>query len=395
LLFLGLYFFRELILNQIAGASDFSPSEFKSKASIEAKELVLRSIDSIDVIYDYHTHLVGIEEDVNGTFVNPRLKSILHFKEFIRYQVYLSSLQIKELKSPDEQVVKRLIDLIRYFPVPARHYILAFDRNYNEEGEVNLAKTEFYTPNEYMYSVAVKNSDFLLPMISIHPHRKDALQEIDKWADKGVKFIKWLPNAQSIDPSNQRLEAFYKKMIQRKMILLTHAGEEKAVEAEEDQKYGNPLLLRYPLSLGVKIIIAHCASLGKNLDLDSKNKKILDNFDLFIRLMDDEKYKKNLFGDISAVVQFNRDEKILKTLLSRKDLHDRLVNGSDYPLPAVNIVIQLRKLKSFLTESEIISLKEIYEYNPILFDFVLKRSLKWEGNSFSSFIFKENKKLYY
>jgi mannonate dehydratase len=111
--------------------------------------------------------------------------------------------------------------------------------------------------------------------------------------------------------------------------------------------------------------------------------------------MDDEKYKKNLFGDISAVVQFNRDEKILKTLLSRKDLHDRLVNGSDYPLPAVNIVIQLRKLKSFLTESEIISLKEIYEYNPILFDFVLKRSLKWEGNSFSSFIFKENKKLYY
>ena len=31
------------------------------------------------------------------------------------------------------------------------------------------------------------------------------------------------------------------------LVLLSHGGEEKAVEAEEDQKLGNPLLLRRAL----------------------------------------------------------------------------------------------------------------------------------------------------
>ncbi|MBK8394598.1 MAG: hypothetical protein IPL26_05040 [Leptospiraceae bacterium] len=45
------------------------------------------------------------------------------------------------------------------------------------------------------------------------------------------------------------------------------------------------------------------------------------NFDLFMRLMDDPKYKANLFADISAVIQFNRDKKVLETLLTRQDLN--------------------------------------------------------------------------
>ena len=35
------------------------------------------------------------------------------------------------------------------------------------------------------------------------------------------------------------------------------AGEEKAVEAEEDQKFGSPLLLRLPLDMGVKVTMRH------------------------------------------------------------------------------------------------------------------------------------------
>jgi hypothetical protein len=181
-------------------------------------------------------------------------------------------------------------------------------------------------------------------------------------------------------------------MIQYKMTLLTHAGEEKAVDAEEDQKYGNPLLLRYPLSLGVKVIIAHCASLGTNIDLESPEKKVVDNFDLFMRLMDDPKYKANLFADISAVIQFNRDKKVLETLLTRQDLHSRLVQGSDYPLPAVNIVIRLGRLVEFgfITSKEQIILQEIYDYNPLLFEFTVKRTIRWKKIKFSDFIFMEN-----
>ena len=47
-----------------------------------------------------------------------------------------------------------------------------------------------------------------------------------------------------------------------RMILLSHTGEEQAVEAEENQRLGNPLLLRRPLELGIRVIMAHSASLG-------------------------------------------------------------------------------------------------------------------------------------
>ena len=103
---------------------------------------------------------------------------------------------------------------------------------------------------------------FLRRSFRVHPYRHDALQELETWAKAGVKYVKWLPNAMGMDPANPAIEPFYRKMKEHKMILLSHAGEEQAVEAEEDQSLGNPLLLRKPLDLGVRVIIAHAASLG-------------------------------------------------------------------------------------------------------------------------------------
>jgi uncharacterized protein len=150
------------------------------------------------------------------------------------------------------------------------------------------------------------------------------------------------------------------------------------VEAEEDQKLGNPLLLRRALDHGVKVIVAHCAGLGTNEDLDDKSRPQVENFDLFMRLMDDKRYEGLVFGETSAMTQFNRAGRPLRTILEREDLHERLVNGSDYPLPAVNMLIRMRPLvrRGYISVEEGDSLKEIYQYNPLLFDFTLKRSLK-------------------
>jgi len=204
------------------------------------------------------------------------------------------------------------------------------------------------------------------------------MQELDKWGKAGVKYIKWLPNAMGIDPANSATELFYKKMAEHKMILLSHAGEEQAVEADEDQRLGNPLLLRKPLEFGLRVIVAHAASLGRCDDLDSSDAKKVDCFELFLRLMDEPKYVGLLFGEISAMLQFNRMPFPFTTILKRQDLHPRLVNGSDYPLPAVNSLIWTRSLarNGFITADERRSLNEIYDYNPLLFDFVLKRTMR-------------------
>lgn len=397
LLLLTTPLFPQSLFDKIGGASSKNPEDFYKNASPEAIELVKKSYAGLDAtkIRDFHTHLVGIEENKTGAFVHPNMRSILHPKEYIRFKIYTSALKIKNLNNADAEAVERLTNLIRNIEKHGKNYILALDKYYNEDGTVNLRKTEFHVPNEYIHKVAKENPDVFIPTISIHPYRKDALEELDKWGKLGIKLVKWIPNSQGIDPSNPQIEFFYKKMIQYKMVLLSHAGEEKAVDAEEDQKYGNPLLLRYPLSLGVKVIIAHCGSLGTNIDLESPDKIIVNNFDLFMRLMDDPKYKTNLFADISAVVQFNRDKKVLETLLTRQDLHSRLVHGSDYPLPAVNLVIRLGRLKDmgFITSEEQKALKEIYDYNPLLFEFAVKRTIRFKGNKFSDSIFIENSML--
>jgi len=113
------------------------------------------------------------------------------------------------------------------------------------------------------------------------------------------------------------------------------------------------------------------------VDLDSPG-KTAHNFDLFLRLMADPAYQGRLFGDLSAITQINRLPAPLKTLLARPDLDGRLLNGSDYPLPGVDLVIWTRRLAELglITRAERRALNEIWKRNPLLFDFVLKRTLK-------------------
>ena len=192
--------------------------------------------------------------------------------------------------------------------------------------------------------------------------------------------------------SDPKLVPFYRKMAELDVALLTHVGKEYAVEASGDQALGNPLFLRGPLDSGVKVIAAHCASLGKSRDLDDPKQPKIDNFDLFMRLMDEPRYDGLLFGEISAITQSNRLPDVLRELLDRPDLHHRLVNGSDYPLPAVNVLVSTRRLvrHGFITPSQREALNTIYEFNPLLFDFVLKRTVSHPdtGQKFASSVFE-------
>ena len=56
----------------------------------------------------------------------------------------------------------------------------------------------------------------------------------------------------------------------------------------------------------------------------------------------------------------------------------RFVNGSDYPVPGINAAIRTSTLAEagLITDKERLHLNEIYSYNPLVFDFVVKRTLK-------------------
>jgi len=371
------------LIHYIGGAFTHKPQELSSRISERASDLIKRAFDDIDPerLVDHHVHIAGVGANGSGAFVNAKMRTWRHPFHRLKFKVYMSSAAAADESSADDQFVQRLAELVDGIPHHGKHRLLAFDKHYRPDGSVNLEKTEFYTPNEYVFKLAEQQPDKFLPNISVNPYRPDAIAELEQWAARGARVVKWLPNAMGIDPSDARCDPFYAKMKELDLILLSHGGEEKAVQAEEDQKLGNPLLLRRALDHGVKVIVAHCAGLGTNEDLDSRDRPQVHNFDLFMRLMDDKRYEGLVFGEISAMTQFNRLGKPLTTILEREDLHERLLNGSDYPLPAVNVLIRTRPLVKYgyITAAEADSLKQIYSYNPLLFDFVLKRAIKLPG----------------
>jgi len=375
----GLFLLSGCVIDQIGGAFSKQPEELERNGSTTALKLIEQSFEGIDPtrLVDFHTHILAIGTSVRDAFVNPKMRSGVNL-ERLKFLIYVSAVGVKNIDDADREYVARLIRLARGVRRQGKYRILAFDKHYNQDGSVNLAKTSMYIPNQYVVDLARQYPEIFLPVISVHPYRPDAIQELDSWAKAGVKYVKWLPNAMGMDPASKLVEPFYRKMKEHNMILLSHAGEEQAVEADEDQGLGNPLRLRKPLDMGIRVIIAHAASLGTCDDLDRREAKKADCFDLFLRLMDETKYAGLVFGEISGMLQFNRMPVPFSTLLKRQDLHSRLVNGSDYPLPAINALIRTRSLASdgFITSEERTALNEIYDYNPLLFDFVLKRTMR-------------------
>ncbi len=321
--------------------------------------------------------------ELNDTWVNEDWQTpwygLIHF---IQFEVYKSAAAITDEQRADAQYRSRLQNLIRHMPKHGKFGIMAFDYFHDEQGQPNRELSTFYVPNDYVMALANTHPDMYFPIISIHPYRKDATTALRHYAELGARFVKWLPNAMGIHPASfamrDKLEAFYRIMKEYDMVLISHTGMEVATEAEGYQHLGNPLLLKKPLEMGVKVVMAHVASLGEckaeDGDLCPPGTPYID---LALDMLQDPQYEGLAFADISALTQFNRMHN-LDILLATPAIHSKLVNGSDYPLPAINIVIQTRALVSsgHITSRERDALNEIYDFNPLLFDFVLKRTLR-------------------
>jgi len=69
---------------------------------------------------------------------------------------------------------------------------------YTIDGVAHPEQTTFYTPNEWVWNMIQQFPGYFLMAASIHPYRDDAVNEIKKWAAKGVRLIKLLPNSMNI-----------------------------------------------------------------------------------------------------------------------------------------------------------------------------------------------------
>lgn len=266
-------------------------------------------------ITDSHLHVAGIGAGNSGCFVGKQIS------ESYKFGIYLKAFGVskEELEvHGDELLVWRVSNAISESKYVKKAVVLAMDGIIDPSGELDTERTQVYVPNDFV-ARAVKKTDNLLFGASINPYRKDALLKLEEVKKEGAVLIKWIPSIMGIDPADEKIIPFYKKLVELKLPLLSHAGQERSF-AHADDTLGDPLKLELPLSLGVTVIAAHIATTGTQ-----------DGVDNFYRLHPlFEKYP-NLYTDISSLTQINKLG-YLKEALDKPTLVSRMINGSDWPL---------------------------------------------------------------
>ena len=358
--------------------------ECHSPLTPSARDLLQRVLQGLaaDDLWDVHCHLLGNGDSGSGCYLHPSLTSGFDVVERLRKRAILDAACVEpDSASVDTAYVQRLLALAEGFPAGARWLLFAFEQAHDAAGAAQRDLSTVHVPDRYAAAVAAANPQRFAWAASLHPYRPDALAALQQARRDGAVAIKWLPSAMNVDLREPRSLAFAEAAAGLGLPIIVHCGEEKAVPGAKRDDLVNPLHVRALLERGARVIVAHCASLGRALDLDRPSAPKVPAFDLFARLMSERAFEGRLFGDISAVFQRNRDAALWQTLLERAHQgpwQGRLLHGSDYPLPGLKWLTSLAKLRSagLLSESDEAPLAELREHNPLLFDLALKRCLR-------------------
>jgi hypothetical protein len=201
--------------------------------------------------------------------------------------------------------------------------VFALDGLYDEQGRLD-PRTETLVSNDWAIESVGRYPHLFVFGASIHPARPDAIDELDRCVEAGAVCVKWVPNSQGMDPSDRRYTKFYERMREHGLVLTSHTGYEHTVSVT-DQSLGDPSRLRLPLELGLTVVAGHAGTSGFYHKVE-----YLPNL---VRLI--EEYE-NLYADTSAIanpVRFTYRERLLEP-----PLRDRLVQGTDYPVPPAPVL---------------------------------------------------------
>ncbi len=313
---------------------------------------------------------------------------------------------IDDRKNADAEYLRRPVHLVEGAQLGGTYLLYALDWRYDHpphNGYPNKQRTDLFVDNTYIVELTTclnekqLGSEHFIPVGSVHPYRSDALdalRDLSKW---GVRFIKWLSPAQNIDPADRLVRPFFREMHHHGMVLLTHTGDEHTLHVEDkDQDLGNPERLSLALEEGVNVVMLHAGRDGKERIPGSDGARRLCR-QRFLEMM--KRYRENLFGEIS-VVPYLGTHGLLQALLSDDEICDRLINGSDYPAPAISLINPTARLlrDGYLTEKtdpdgqlageRKRALDEIQKLNPLLFDFVMKRTIRVNGRKIPDSVFR-------
>src|SRR4051812_8741380 len=264
------------------------------------------------MVLDTHVHICAFTPG-HGHTSDYLLKS-LPFR-FMRWKLSM----VGNDEATERALEAKLIELIRATPELDAVALLAFDAVYDRDGRMDEAKTHLYVTNDYVMDLARRYPKEIYFAASVHPYRKDAIEEVERCVRGGAVVMKWLPIVQDFDPADARCIPFYEALAHYKLPLLSHTGVEHALP-NLNKAVADPALLKPALERGVTVIMAHCGSRLWPWETDY--------VPTFMRMA---REYEHCYGDTSALNVPNRWY-AFDAVLKDKAVSDKLVHGSDWPI---------------------------------------------------------------
>jgi predicted TIM-barrel fold metal-dependent hydrolase len=184
-----------------------------------------------------------------------------------------------------------------------------------------------YVTNDYVIELCSRHSNMRFAC-SVHPYRKDAVAEIERCVKSGAVLMKWLPIVQDFNPADPKCFPVYEALAHYRLPLLSHTGGEKTLPCL-DLGVADPMLLVPAIERGVTVIAAHCGTRSAGSETDFLPQ--------FARLAE---MHEHFYGDTSALNLPTRSY-AWHTLLRSPTLRQKIIHGSDWPIPSLPPVGEL------------------------------------------------------
>ncbi|MCW8130895.1 MAG: amidohydrolase family protein [Planctomycetota bacterium] len=271
-------------------------------------------------VLDVHTHLAGIGQGNSGCFIAPKkFDSLLYKLMRKKMGIYDAHKQGVLDEAYRARLEKDVATAAEHGALHAA-VVFAHERIYTDAGEIAPTGQEMYVPNEHLFDSCERARGRFVPAMSVHPYRKDALDECHKWIERGAGALKWLPNSQGMDPRDKRCAPVFDLLAAKKVPLIAHTGGEHTVSIIKPE-LGDPEVLRPALDRGVTVIMAHCGTASGIFDTHW-----MPDFCKLARAY------PNCYGDNSAFTTPGRARWSAR-ILREEGVVEKLVHGSDYPVP--------------------------------------------------------------
>lgn len=274
---------------------------------------------------DIHTHLLN---------PNVRFKKLYDRLAIRFFSSQLGHDRQALLAEPFPSFVRGMAEAVRESKYIKKVCLFPVDSCFDSKGKEVHRDSTVCSHTSDVLTVSKAYPDLFIPFFSINPFRSNALDLIDEAVANGCRGAKFLQNYWLIDLGRRNLIPYFEKLKAKKIPLIIHTGGEYTCVSSK-KKYETVQMLELPLKIGVNVIAAH-------MGLGHLSHKLLPwrNFSQspcyfgrnYFKLLEMLSTYDNLYADLSAMLSPLRS-KALRHLSRQKEIHHKILFGTDYPVP--------------------------------------------------------------